>query len=285
MPAMLIRRGWQRAMAGGYLLPTGTALVGFVLLAVVVGPSLTGWGENEMDYMALLQGPSLPHPFGTDSFGRDVLSRVLYGARVSLLVSVAGIGLAAVCGTLIGMAAAMLGGVMDAVAMLAVDLLLALPSFVLALFLMLILGFGLVNVVLALALIFLPNFARLARNTTLAVKNENYVQAAVVMGQPTWRIMLREILPNIAAPLFVQLSAALAFGILVEAGLSFLGLGVQPPTPSLGGLMSEGKDYFESGPWVLTYTGLSVSTIILGLNLLADGIRDVLDPRLRRIAG
>ena len=285
MPATAFRRSWRRATAGGYLLPTGAALVGFVLLAMLVGPSLTGWGENEMDYMALLQGPSLAHPFGTDSFGRDVLSRVLYGARVSLLVSVAGVGLAAVCGTSIGMAAAMLGGVMDAVAMRAMDLLLALPSFVLALFLMLILGFGLENVLLALALIFVPNFARLARNTTLAVKSENYVQAAIVMGQPTWRIMLREILPNIAAPLFVQLSAALAFGILVEAGLSFLGLGVQPPTPSLGGLMSEGKDYFESGPWVLTYTGLSVSTIILGLNLLADGIRDVLDPRLRRIAG
>ena len=285
MVAARIRRGWRRTRSGGLLLPVGATLMGIVLLAVLAGPSLTGWGENEMDYMALLQGPTWPHPFGTDSFGRDVLSRVLYGARVSLLVSVGGIGLAAVGGTLIGMAAAMLGGLVDALAMRGADLLLALPSFVLALFLMLILGFGLVNVVLALALIFLPNFARLARNTTLAVKTENYVQAAVVMGQPAWRIMLWEILPNIAAPLFVQLSAALAFGILVEAGLSFLGLGVQPPTPSLGGLMSEGKDYFESGPWVLTYTGLSVSTIILGLNLLADGIRDVLDPRLRRITG
>ena len=265
------------------MLPVGAALVGFVLLAVLAGPSLTGWGENEMDYLALLQGPSWPHPFGTDSFGRDVLSRVLYGARVSLLVSTGGVGLAASCGTAAGMGAAMLGGMVDAVIMRSVDLLLALPSFVLALFLMLILGFGLLNVALALALIFLPNFARLARNTTLAVKGETYVQAAIVMGQPTWRIMLLEILPNIAAPLFVQLAAALAFAILVEAGLSFLGLGVQPPTPSLGGLMSEGKDYFESGPWVLTYTGLSVSTIILGLNLLADGIRDVLDPRLRRI--
>ena len=283
--AAAIRRAWRRSRSGGLLLPVGASLVGFVLLAVLVGPSLTGWGEDEMDTAALLQGPTWPHPFGTDSFGRDVLSRVLYGARVSLVVSIGGIGLAAAGGTLIGMAAAMLGGLMDAVAMRGVDLLLALPSFVLALFLMLILGFGLTNVVLALALIFLPNFARLARNTTLAVKSENYVQAAVIMGQPTWRIMLREILPNIGAPLFVQLSAALAFGILVEAGLSFLGLGVQPPTPSLGGLMSEGKDYFESGPWVLTYTGLSVSTIILGLNLLADGIRDVLDPRLRRITG
>ena len=264
-------------------MPVGAGLVAFVVLAVLVGPVLTGWDVNEMDYVALLEGPTLTHPFGTDSFGRDVLTRVLHGARVSLLVSVAGIGLAALSGTVIGMTAAMAGGLVDGIAMRVVDLLLALPSFVLALFLMLILGFGLGNVVLALALIFLPNFSRLARNTTLAVKGENYVQAAVVMGQPQWRIMLHEILPNIAAPLFVQLSAALAFGILVEAGLSFLGLGVQPPTPSLGGLMSEGKDYFESGPWVLTLTGLSVSTIILGLNLLADGIRDVLDPRLRRV--
>ena len=283
--AAAIRRGWQRFRSGGVLLPAGAALVGFVLLALAAGPSLTGWGQNQMDYTALLQSPSWAHPFGTDSFGRDVLSRVLYGARVSLLVSVGGVVVAAVVGTLTGMAAAMLGGFADTVAMRAVDLLLALPSFVLALFLMLILGFGLVNVALALALIFLPNFARLARNTTLAVASENYIQAAVVIGQPPWRITLREILPNIAAPLSVQFSTALAFGMLVEAGLSFLGLGVQPPTPSLGGLMSEGKDYFESGPWVLTCTGLSVSTIILGLNLLADGIRDVLDPRLRRIAG
>ena len=283
--AAAIRRGWQRFRSGGVLLPAGAALVGFVLLALAAGPSLTGWGQNQMDYTALLQSPSWAHPFGTDSFGRDVLSRVLYGARVSLLVSVGGVVVAAVVGTLTGMAAAMLGGFADTVTMRAVDLLLALPSFVLALFLMLILGFGLVNVALALALIFLPNFARLARNTTLAVASENYIQAAVVIGQPPWRITLREILPNIAAPLSVQFSTALAFGMLVEAGLSFLGLGVQPPTPSLGGLMSEGKDYFESGPWVLTCTGLTVSTIILGLNLLADGIRDVLDPRLRRIAG
>ena len=285
MTAAAIRRGWRHFRSGGVLLPAGAALVGFVLLALAAGPSLTGWGQNQMDYTALLQGPSWAHPFGTDSFGRDVLSRVLYGARVSLLVSVGGVVVAAVVGTLTGMAAAMLGGFADAVAMRAVDLLLALPSFVLALFLTLILGFGLVNVALALALIFLPNFARLARNCTLAVARENYIQAAVVIGQPPWRITLREILPNIAALLSVQFSTALAFGMLVEAGLSFLGLGVQPPTPSLGGLMSEGKDYFESGPWVLTCTGLSVSTIILGLNLLADGIRDVLDPRLRRIAG
>ncbi len=271
-------------MGRGALLPLGVGLIGVVVASVAVGPSLTGWDPSEMDTMALLTGPGWSHPFGTDSFGRDVLTRVLLGARVSLGVSVAGIGLAALCGTAIGMAGAMAGGLVDAAASRLSDLLLALPSFVLALLLMLILGFGLGSVVLALGLIFLPNFSRLARNTTLAVKNENYVQAAIVVGQAPWRIMVREILPNIAGPLSVQLSAALAFGILVEAGLSFLGLGVQPPTPSLGALMSEGKDYFESGPWVLTCTGLSVSAIILGLNLLADGVRDLLDPRLRRMA-
>ena len=268
--------------AGRILLPLGGALVALAAAATLVGPALTGWGAGEMDLMALLTPPSPAHPFGTDSFGRDVLTRVMLGARVSLLVSALGVGLAAVFGTCFGMAGAMVGGLADAAVSRLADLLLALPSFVLALFLMLILGFGASSVVFALALIFLPNFSRLARNTTLLVKRETYVQAAVVAGQPPWRIMLREILPNTAGPLSVQFSSALAFGILVEAGLSFLGLGVQPPTPSLGGLMSEGKDYFESGPWVLTCTGLSVSAVILGLNLVADGVRDALDPRLRR---
>lgn len=266
----------------GALLPIGLGLVAVAGVGMAAGPWLTGWGADEMDLMALLDPPGLAHPFGTDSFGRDVLTRVMLGARVSVLVSVLGVALAAVLGTVLGMAGAMAGGLVDALGARLSDLLLALPSFVLALFLMLILGFGTSTVVAALALIFLPNFARLARNTTLLVKREMFVQAAIVMGQTPGRIMLREILPNILGPLSVQFSSALAFGILVEAGLSFLGLGVQPPTPSLGGLMSEGKDYFESGPWVLTCTGLSISAIILGLNLVADGVRDALDPRLRR---
>ena len=281
---MIARVPTLAGLLPGQTLRLGAVLVLIVVLAVLLGPSLSPYGPEEMDFRQLLSPPSAVHWFGTDSFGRDVLVRVLIGARVSLFISLTGVGLAAVAGTFLGMTSAMLGGVFDAVLMRLMDLLLALPSFVLALFLMLTFGFGLQNVILALALIYLPNFARLARNTTLVLKEEPYIQAAQLVGQSRVRIMIHEILPNIAAPLFVQLATALAFGILIEAALSFLGLGVQPPTASLGVIMSDGKDYFTTGPWVLTLTGLSVSFVILGLNLLSDGIRDLLDPKLRRRA-
>lgn len=272
----------MESLAHHQTLAIGSAIVLVVVLAVVLGPVLSPFGANQMDFLQLLAAPSWKHWFGTDSFGRDVLVRVLHGARISLVVSLTGVSIAALAGTLLGMASAMVSGLFDALAMRFVDLLLAMPSFVLALFLMLTFGFGLPNVILAIGLIYLPNFARLARNTTLTLKGEPYVQAAHLMGQSRLRIMVHEILPNIAAPLFVQLSTALAFGILVEAGLSFLGLGVQPPTPSLGIIMSDGKEYFQRGPWVLTLTGLTTTFIILGLNLLSDGVRDLLDPKLRR---
>lgn len=272
----------MESLAHHQTLAIGSAIVLVVVLAVVLGPVLSPFGANEMDFLQLLAAPSWKHWFGTDSFGRDVLVRVLHGARISLIVSLTGVSIAALTGTLLGMTSAMVSGLFDALAMRFVDLLLAMPSFVLALFLMLTFGFGLPNVILAIGLIYLPNFARLARNTTLTLKGEPYVQAAHLMGQSRLRIMVHEILPNIAAPLFVQLSTALAFGILVEAGLSFLGLGVQPPTPSLGIIMSDGKEYFQRGPWVLTLTGLTTTFIILGLNLLSDGVRDLLDPKLRR---
>ena len=147
---------------------------------------------------------------------------------------------------------------------------------------MLLLGYGAGSVSLAIALVYVPNFARLARSMTTATRSANYIIAARLMGQSSPRILLREVLPNIAAPLMVQFSAGLGFGIVLEAGLSFIGLGVQPPTPSLGVMMADGKDYFEKGPWVLSLTGLSVAWIILGLNLLGDGLRDAMDPRLRR---
>lgn len=272
----------MESLAHHQTLAIGSAIVLVVVLAVVLGPVLSPFGANEMDFLQLLAAPSWKHWFGTDSFGRDVLVRVLHGARISLIVSLTGVSIAALTGTLLGMTSAMVSGLFDALAMRFVDLLLAMPSFVLALFLMLTFGFGLPNVILAIGLIYLPNFARLARNTTLTLKGEPYVQAAHLMGQSRLKIMVHEILPNIAAPLFVQLSTALAFGILVEAGLSFLGLGVQPPTPSLGIIMSDGKEYFQRGPWVLTLTGLTTTFIILGLNLLSDGVRDLLDPKLRR---
>lgn len=271
------------------LLGNATALIGasitlFVLLAVSIGPFLMPYGPNDADFFNLLTPPSWTHPFGTDSFGRDVLTRVLYGARISLIVSAAGVALAAVIGTAVGMTAAYKGAYTDLLFMRFADLLFAFPAFVLALFLMVVLGFGTVNVALAIALIYFPIFARLARNMTLLVREEPYVQAARLMAQSTPRILSREILPNIAAPLIVQATIGIAFGIIIEAGLSFLGVGVQPPTPSLGVIMADGREYFQRGPWVLTLTGLAISFALLGLNLFGDGLRDLTDPRLRQRA-
>lgn len=263
----------------------GIIITALVLLGVTVGAALMPYSATRMDFIDVLQPPSLAHPLGTDSFGRDVLTRVLVGARVSLLISFSGVALASVIGTAAGMTAAWTAGAGETMLMGVVDLLFAFPSFVLALFLMVILGFGLQDVVIAIALVYFPIFARLARNLTAVLKNEPYIQAARLAGQPPWMILVREILPNILSALMVQATIAIAFGVVIEAGLSFLGLGVQPPTPSLGVIMADGREYFDKAPWVLTLTGLAVSVSLLGLNLLGDGLRDLADPRLREVLG
>jgi len=260
----------------------GRAIMVFTILAIVLIRLFSPYEPNDKDYEAILQAPSLEHLFGTDSYGEDVLTRVAYGAEVSLLISFSGLILGGLIGTVIGTICGFWGGVVDSVAMRFIDLLYSFPTYVLALCLMLLLGYGAGSVSLAIALVYVPNFARLARSMTTATRSANYIIAARLMGQSSPRILLREVLPNIAAPLMVQFSAGLGFGIVLEAGLSFIGLGVQPPTPSLGVMMADGKDYFEKGPWVLSLTGLSVAWIILGLNLLGDGLRDAMDPRLRR---
>ena len=272
----LLRNLWSNRTARA-----GVIIVGLFLLAISVGGALMPYSATDMDFLNLLTPPDWAHPFGTDSFGRDVLTRVLLGGRVSLAISVTGVALAAMIGIPAGLAAAWYGGWIDQLLMRFADLLFAFPSFVLALFLMVVLGFGVTNVILAIALVYVPIFARLARNLALTVREEAYVQAARLMGQSTARILGREILPNIMAPIMVQASISIAFGVIIEAGLSFLGLGVQPPTPSLGLIMADGREYFNQGPWVLTLAGLFISFGLLGLNLLGDGLRDLTDPKLR----
>jgi peptide/nickel transport system permease protein len=260
---------------------TGAAITLILIVAVLVVPIVSPYGATDMDFAALLAPPSLQHPFGTDSFGRDVLTRVLYGARVSLLVSFAGVGLALLAGTAAGLLAAYRGGLVEMALMRSSDLLFSFPSFVLALFLMVILGFGVVNIAVAIALVYVPMFARLSRNLGAVVLGEPWVQAAQLFGQSTGSILRREVLPNIAAPLLVQATIGIAFGIVIEAGLSFLGLGVQAPAPSLGTIMADGREYFGPAPWVITMTGVTISIALLGLNLLGDGLRDLTDPKLR----
>lgn len=268
------------------LLRHRTASVGLfislmVVAAVVAGPLLMPYGPEDMDFMAVLSPPSLAHPLGTDSFGRDVLVRVMVGGQVSLMISFGAITLASVFGCALGTLAGYHGGWTDLAVMRVMDLLFAFPSFILALLLMVLFGFSTQNIIFAIALVYLPIFARIARNSTALVRSEPYVEAARLMGRRPAGIILTQILPNISAPLLVQASAGLAFAIILEAGLSFIGLGVQPPTPSLGGIMADGREYFSRGPWVLTLSGVVISLALLGINLLGDGLRDLTDPRLR----
>lgn len=259
----------------------GLVICGLVFLGVVVGPWLMPYGAEDMDFMAVLSPPSLSHPLGTDSFGRDVLVRVMVGGQVSLLISFSAIALGSIAGCAFGICAGYYGGWVDLVVMRLMDLLFAFPSFILALLLMVLFGFSTENIIFAIALVYLPIFARIARNSTNMVRAEPYVEASRLMGRNPATIMFTQILPNISAPLMVQASAGLAFAIILEAGLSFIGLGVQPPTPSLGGIMADGREYFSRGPWVLTLSGVVISIALLGINLLGDGLRDLTDPRLR----
>lgn len=259
----------------------GLCITAFTVLLIFPGAWIIPYSPVDYSFTTVLKPPSWLHPFGTDSFGRDVFIRVLYGARISLAISMTGVMFAAVIGTLIGMTSAYFGHLYDSILMRLMDLLFAFPSFVLALFLMIVLGFGGHNVALSIGLVYMPIFARLAYNLTLVIKKEPYIQAAILMGQKPLRLLVKEIFPNISAPLMVQASIGVAFGIIIESGLSFLGLGVQPPTPSLGVIMADGQEYFMRAPWVLTLSGLAICFTLLGLNLLGDGLRDMVDPRLR----
>lgn len=260
----------------------GLVLALIVIVNILIGPLISPYDPTKMDFASVLAAPSWHHLFGTDSYGRDVLTRVFYGARVSFSISIIGVLLSALCGISLGMISAYHGRSADMSLMRFVDLVASFPSFVLALLLIFVFQPGIPSLILAIALVFLPTFARVSRNMTLEIKSEPFVEAARLMGQSTARILIVEILPNIAAAMVVLITTEAAFAVILEAGLSFLGLGIQPPTPTLGGIMSDGKDYFHRAPWVLTLSGLSACIALVALNLIGDGIRDLMDPRLRK---
>lgn len=226
-----------------------------------------------------LQGPSVAHPFGTDTLGRDVLARTVYGAKVSIQVALTAVLVAATIGSFLGVLAGYTGGYVETVLMRAIDVMLGFPALVLAIGLVAALGFSLVNVIIALGIVYVPQFARIARSTALSVSNEEYVDAAKAMGYSTPHIVFREVLPNCLSPLLVQASLLMAFAIIAEASLSFLGLGVQPPTPTWGQMVSDGSGYLTSAPWISLFPGAAIFVTVLGFNLIGDGLRDALDPR------
>jgi peptide/nickel transport system permease protein len=256
-------------------------VVGMVFLAITAD-ALTPYDPNYQDYTRVLQPPSWENPFGTDQIGRDVYSRVVYGTRVSLAVGVVAVVIGLAAGVMVGLLAGYNGGWTDDVLMRAMDGLRAFPALVLALAISAVLGQGLVNVMIAVGVVYVPTFARLTHAQTLSIRERDYITAARVVGVSSWRIMSRHIWPNTVGPIIVQASLAAAFAILAEASLSFLGLGVRPPTPSWGSMLQSGYQYLSTAPWLSLYPGAAIFVAVLGFNVLGDGLRQALDPRLRR---
>lgn len=256
-------------------------LVGLAI-AAAFGPVLTPYDPLAQDRTAQAQPPSLAHLLGTDYLGRDVFSRVLAGARPSLAVGLAAVTLAIVMGSVIGLVSGHLRGIFDLLVQRAVDIAMTLPGLVLALAILAILGSGTTSLILAIALVLTPGIARVVRSSTLAVGTEDYIESARAVGATSSRIILRHLLPNVAATIIVLATLNVGSAILFEAALSFLGLGIQPPEPSWGNMLSgPARQYFEVAPWMAIYPGIAISLAVFGFNLFGDTLRDAFDPRLR----
>lgn len=262
----------RKAVAGG-------VIVALFLAAALFAPWLATHPPTHQDFMAAMQGPSAAHWLGTDSFGQDIYSRILYGARSALWIGFASVALGLAAGVTIGLLAGLRGGRTEWALMRLVDGLLAFPELIMAMAFMAVLGLGLSNVIYALALSFVGPFARMVRADVLQVRTRPYVEAARLMGLPEYAIILRHILPNIASPILIQAGMRVSIAILLGSGLSFLGLGVVPPTPDWGLMISEGRGFIMMAPWMSGAPGLVLAVLLIGLNLLAEGLRDALDPR------
>jgi peptide/nickel transport system permease protein len=270
---------WYR-LASNRLALVGAAIVIVVLVTGLLAPVIAPADPIKITPDALAP-PSGHHPFGTDDLGRDVFSRVLYGARISPLVGLVAVAISALAGVTLGLASGYAGGPVDNLIMRVVDVLLSFPGIVLAIGIVAILGPGLNNALLAVGIAGIPTFARVVRASVLVEKEKEYVDAARLLGAPTPRIIVLHILPNVLAPVIVLSTLSVAAAILAAAGLSFVGLGAQLPTPEWGAMLSQGRNYLANQWWVATFPGLAIALTVLGVNLLGDGLRDVLDPRLR----
>jgi peptide/nickel transport system permease protein len=259
----------------------GAALVAAFLLVATTAPYLAPYDPVAADFVEVLAPPSRAHPFGTDDIGRDILSRVIHGSRISLLAGLFTVLVALSFGLPLGLVAGFFGGRVDNLIMRGIEVILSFPTLVLALGITAVLGPRLIHALFAIGIVFVPHFARLIRGQVLSVKEHDYVTAARALGASDARLVCFHVLPNCLAPLLVQSSFSIAFGILTEAALSFLGLGTQPPTPSWGIMLSMGRGYLEQAPWLGAFPGLAIFLTVLGFNLLGDGIRDALDPRLK----
>ncbi|WP_390621639.1 nickel transporter permease [Rubeoparvulum massiliense] len=259
----------------------GATLVLIFVILAILAPLIAPYDPEAINLGERLQAPSADHWCGTDDKGRDIFSRLLYGAQLSLTVGVVSVAIGAFFGILLGLLSGYYGGWVDAIIMRCIDVLLAFPGLLLALAIVSALGPGLVNVMIAVGIFSIPAFARIVRGSTLEVKKLEYVEAVKALGANDVRIIMGHILPNIFSPIIVQATLRVASAILTAAGLSFLGLGAQPPTPEWGAMLSDGRSYLWNAPYIATFPGLAISLVVIGFNLFGDGLRDALDPRMK----
>jgi peptide/nickel transport system permease protein len=259
----------------------GLILVALIIIVATLAPVIGRYDPTYGDFANILAAPTFDHPAGTDGFGRDVLVRVLYGYRVSIVVAVVSALAAVLFGTPLGLLAGYFGGMVDNLIMRPLDLLMACPAILLAVALIAVVGTGTEVVTLALAIIYLPIMARVLRGSVISARSEEYVDAAQAIGATPVRVMVRHIMPNCIGPLVVQASISMGIAILIEASLSFIGLGTQPPNPSLGSMLSEGKDFMREAPWVVIFPGLAIMLAVLSFNLLGDGLHQLISGERR----
>jgi peptide/nickel transport system permease protein len=260
---------------------TGALIVGFFAILAVIGPLIAPFDPTEQFVNDRLQGPNSTYWLGTDEFGRDIFTRILHGSRISFQVGVIAVGLAGSLGVLLGLIAGYFRGWIDNILTLLMDVVFAFPAILLAIAIITMLGNSLANAMVAIAIVYMPTFMRVVRAAVLSVRNTVYVEAAVSIGAPLPRILVRHVFPNITAPLIVHASLNFAFAVLAEASLAFLGLGNKPPAPSWGSMVSSSYGFLQIAPWAAIFPGVAIGLTVLGFNLLGDGLRDALDPRLR----
>jgi ABC-type dipeptide/oligopeptide/nickel transport system permease subunit len=278
------RRPWRmglRALLRNKAAVVGLVIIGGLAILAIAAPLVTHYDPTQQHLSQALQPPSAAHPFGTDNVGRDILARILYGGRISLLVGVLAVLLAVVIGVPLGLLSGYFGGWVDLVIQRVADIMLSFTTFLLALALVAVLGVGLKNVVIAAGIGVIPQFIRLSRGLALSLREQTYIEAASAFGVSHLAIMRRHILRNGLAPILVYATLNIGVTILVAAGLGFLGLGVQPPTPEWGTMLGDGRDYIFHSSYMATFPGLAIFAAVLGFNLVGDGLRDALDPNLR----
>lgn len=284
LPVHRARRQWRRSMRvtlRNRLVLAGGVLVVVLIVVAIGAPVFAPYDPIATNAVARMQSPSRDHLFGTDRFGRDILSRVIYGSRISLWVSLSSIAVATVVGTILGLASGYFGRWTDLAISRLLDILFSFPGLLLAIGIAAFLGPGQNNAIIAIAVVYSPLIARVVRGSVLAERHKEYVDAARMIGSRHERIIRRHVLPNVLSPIIVQASIALSYAILIEASLSYLGLGTQPPDPSWGTMLNEGRPFLERAPWMSVFPGLAIMLAVFAFNLLGDGLRELFDPRLR----